>query len=91
MKPYENFSRENIYIERPHPRGIERLYKFDNGRGARVIGGENSGGYELVWILWSGPSPDDYGLDDHMKVCSNLTDADVDLALGAIAACAPEK
>ena len=70
----------------PHPRGTERLYKFDNGRGARIIG--QPAGWELTWIVWTG---DDYRPDEHMEVSRNLTDADIDLALGAIAACAPMK
>ncbi len=85
MKPYESFSSEYPHTELPHPNGVQKLYKFENGRGASVVSQPN-GKWELTWIIWSG---DDYKTDKHMEIRSDMTEADVDLCLGAIVACAP--
>lgn len=100
MKPYENFSKTYPHIEQPHfadPNGVQKLYRFENGRGASVVRWKGSEGYlrglwELAWIIWTGDGPDDWEIDESIQeIRGNLTDADVDLALGAISVCAPAR
>jgi hypothetical protein len=85
MKPYHNMSKDYPHAELPHSNGVQKLYKFENNRGASVISQPN-GKWKLTWIIWSGG---DYKADKCMEVQDNLTETEIDLCLGAIAACAP--
>lgn len=87
MKPYENISK-NPHAEHVRANGgIQRLYRFENGRGASIIS-QADGLWELTWIIWAG---NDYSPDKYINVQVGMNDEDVDLALGAISACSPVK
>ena len=83
MKPYESISKN------PHAEvGTQRLYRFENGRGASVVPMPN-GLSELTWIVWTGEGLGDYKVDADMEPQADMDADDLDLCLGAIAACSP--
>lgn len=75
---------------KPHKKGVQYLFKFNNGYGASVVKDDYSFGnkrdlWELALIFWDG---DDYQLSYHEIVDNNvlgyLTDEKVNRVLKAI-------
>lgn len=84
------------HIERPHPArrgGVQRIYKFDNGRGASVVRFYGSYGYEQgLWelaVLLFEPNGNwsiDYTTPVTDDVLGYQSDDDIEAVLDTIAA-----
>lgn len=88
----------NPNLERALRNGIQRLYAFENGRGASVVRNEFSYGrarglWELAVLKFQGKGLLDYGLDYSTPitddVLGHLTEAEVDELLARIEALPP--
>jgi hypothetical protein len=97
MSISQEHQHETPYFELPHfadQHGVQKLYKFENGRGAGVVRWKDSEGYlrglwELATIIWTSDGPDDGEIDESMEIRGDMTEADVDTCLAVIGACAP--